>query len=61
MSQGRDSKLRNTRAFVKSYLGGKTGSYLLSRGYGRRFNKETQEYQETAPKQIAHAFKEALR
>ena len=45
-------KLKNTKNFVKSYINGKTGKFVLSRGYGRNENQK--------PKVMAHAFKEAL-
>lgn len=45
-------KLNNTKAFVNSYLNGKTGQFVLSRGYGRNESQK--------PKVIAHAFKEAI-
>ena len=46
------AKLRNTRNFVDKYINGKTGQFVLSRGYGRNEKQK--------PKVMAHAFKEAL-
>lgn len=46
------NKLKNTKAFVKSYLNGKSGAFVLRCTYGRN--------PKHAPKVMAHAFKEAI-